>query len=64
MVLQTKIKTFIHMEVLPIVISDLRSYAFFQVFEKILFKGITHGGSLSILNKESYHYALSRDMAQ
>jgi len=27
-------------------------------------KGITHGGSLSILNWESYHYALSRDMAQ
>ena len=28
-------------------------------------KVITHGGgSLSILNKESFHYALSRDMAQ
>jgi len=30
-----------------------------------LLKGITHGvGSLSLLNKESYHYAPSRDMAQ
>jgi len=27
-------------------------------------KIITHGDSLSILNYESYHYALSREMAQ
>ena len=27
-------------------------------------KGITHGGSISILTYESYHYALSRKRAQ
>jgi len=31
---------------------------------KISFIGITHGGSISILNKESYHYALSCEMTQ
>jgi len=28
------------------------------------FKAIIHGGSLSISNQESYHYALSREMTQ
>jgi len=28
------------------------------------FKGITHGESISILNKDSYHFALGRDMTQ
>jgi len=33
-------------------------------FTPFLLKAITHGGSLSILNYESYHYALSREMTQ
>jgi len=34
------------------------------LFHVTSFKRITHGGSISILTSESYHYALSREMAQ